>query len=147
MKVAGILKSKGTESARIVTVRPETTIASLAHMMKLEGIGALVVSEDQKTLAGLISERDVVMGLVDNGAKVLAMRVSELMQRSVASCAPGDDIKDVMKKMTLSRARHLPVIEDDALRGVVSIGDVVKSRLEEAEMEMNVLRDAYIASH
>ena len=147
MKVEGILKSKGADSARIVTVGPETTIASLVHMMKLEGIGALVVSEDQNTLAGLISERDVVMGLVDNGAKVLAMRVSELMQRSVASCAPGDDIKDVMKKMTLSRVRHLPVIEDDALRGVVSIGDVVKSRLEEAEMEMNVLRDAYIASH
>lgn len=147
MKVAGILKSKGAESARIVTVRPETTIASLAQMMKLEGIGALVVSEDQKTLAGLISERDVVMGLVDHGTEVLKMRVSELMQRSVANCAPGDDVKDVMKQMTQRRVRHLPVIEGGALRGVVSIGDVVKSRLQEAEMEINVLRDAYIASH
>ena len=147
MNVAGVLKSKGAQSARIVTVRPETTIASLAHMMKLEGIGALVVSEDKKTLAGLISERDVVMGLVDNGTGVLEMRVSELMQRSVASCAPGDDVKDVMKQMTRRRMRHLPVIEDGALRGVISIGDVVKSRLEEAELEMNVLREAYIASH
>ena len=95
----------------------------------------------------MIGERDVVMGLVDHGTDVLQMRVSDLMQRSVASCAPGDDVKDVMTQMTRRRMRHLPVIEDGALRGVISIGDVVKSRLEEAELEMNVLRDAYIASH
>lgn len=144
MKVATILKAKGD---KVVTVHPDATIATVIQSMKLEGVGAVIVSADAVTLEGLISERDIVLGLGQHGGEVLAMLARELMNRSAATCTPESGIKEVMAEMTRRRTRHLPVVERGSLRGMVSIGDVVKNRLEEAQMEIDVLRDAYIASH
>lgn len=141
MKVASILKTKGTE---VATTPPDATIASVALQLKLRGIGALVVSEDGASVLGLIAERDVVHGLADHGARLLELRVSQLMTRSVVTCAPDDSIKSVMALMTRHRVRQIPVVEGGRLRGIVSIGDVVKHRLDELELEANVLRDAFI---
>ncbi len=144
MKVEEILKSKGQ---RIAHVRADATIASVVRRLKFEGIGALVVSEDGEHLHGIISERDVVRGLFEHGAEVMSLRVSDLMTSTVKTCQPEDSIKDIMAEMTRSRIRHLPVMVDGSLCGLISIGDVVKNRLDELEMEASVLRDAYIATH
>jgi CBS domain-containing protein len=105
----------------------------------------MVVSEDGRSVSGMISERDVVRGLAERGARILEVPVAELMTRTVFSCGPKDTIKQVMAEMTRRRVRHLPVVADGVLVGIVSIGDVVKSRLDEVETETNVLREAYIA--
>ncbi len=138
MKVDTMLAAKGD---KVVTARPDATVATIIRMLKLEGIGALVVSEDGEKILGIISERDVVRALVDHGGEVLKMRVDELMTHSVKTCTPDANIKDVMAEMTRSRVRHLPVVRDGKLSGIISIGDVVKNRLEELETETSVLRD------
>ncbi len=138
MKVKAMLAVKGS---KVTTTRPNATIATAIRMMKLEGIGALVVSDDDEAVGGIISERDIVRGLVDHGHELLEMRVAELMTRAVKTCTPEANIKEVMAEMTRSRVRHLPVFDDGKLRGIISIGDVVKNRLEELETETNVLRD------
>ena len=138
MKVETMLAAKGD---KVVTARPDATVASIIRMLKLEGIGALVVSEDGEKILGIISERDVVRALVDHGGEVLKVRVAELMTRSVKTCTPDANIKDVMAEMTRSRVRHLPVVRDGKLSGIISIGDVVKNRLDELETETSVLRD------
>ena len=138
MKVSDILKAKGN---RVVTVRPNETISTFIKRLGLEKIGAMVVSEDGVTIEGLITERDVVHGLASAGAEVLAKRVCDLMTRSLSTCTPDDSVKEVMVKMTQRRTRHLPVIDGQGLAGMISIGDVVKIRLEDAELEANVLRD------
>jgi len=142
MKVEGILRSKG---AKVVTVRPDASLASLVRRLREEQIGAVVVTEDGRSVLGIISERDVVRGLAEHGPRILEMAVSDLMTRTVFSCASDDTVKHLMSEMTRKRIRHLPVLADGALCGIVSIGDVVKNRLDELEMETNVLRDAYIA--
>jgi CBS domain-containing protein len=142
MKVEGILRSKG---ARVVTVRPDASLGSLVEKLHQEQIGAAVVTEDGRSVLGIISERDVVRGLAEHGPRILEMRVSDLMTRTVFTCAQDDSVKHLMSQMTRRRIRHLPVLSDGALCGIVSIGDVVKNRLDELEMETNVLRDAYIA--
>jgi CBS domain-containing protein len=138
MKVETMLAAKGD---KVVTLRPDATVATVIRMLKLEGIGALVVSEDGENILGIISERDVVRALVDHGGEVLKVRVAELMTHSVKTCTPEGNIKDVMAEMTRSRVRHLPVVRDGKLCGIISIGDVVKNRLEELETETSVLRD------
>ena len=138
MKVETMLAAKGD---KVVTARPDATVATVIRMLKLEGIGALVVSEDGEKILGIISERDVVRALVDHGGEVLKVRVAELMTHSVKTCTPDANIKDVMAEMTRSRVRHLPVVRDGKLSGIISIGDVVKNRLEELETETSVLRD------
>ncbi|MCH8036389.1 MAG: CBS domain-containing protein [Proteobacteria bacterium] len=138
MKVETMLAAKGD---KVVTLRPDATVATVIRMLKLEGIGALVVSEDGEKILGIISERDVVRALVDHGGEVLKVRVAELMTRSVKTCTLDANIKDVMAEMTRSRVRHLPVVRDGKLCGIISIGDVVKNRLDELETETSVLRD------
>jgi len=138
MTVQNILNEKGT---KVATVRPHETIGTLVHKLKLENIGAVVVSQDGKRVDGIISERDIVRGLAAHGAELLAMRVDKLMIRDVLTCAPEDSVKDVMQTMTSRRVRHLPVVEKGKMVGVVSIGDVVKDRLQDVEMEARVLRD------
>ena len=138
MTVQNILNEKGT---KVATVRPHETIGTLVHKLKLENIGSVVVSQDGKRVDGIISERDIVRGLAAHGAELLAMRVDKLMIRDVLTCAPGDSVKDVMQTMTSRRVRHLPVVEKGKMVGVVSIGDVVKDRLQDVEMEARVLRD------
>lgn len=142
MTVEEILKAKG---AKVVTTRPYASVKALVHMMKMNRIGAVVVSDDDVKMLGIISERDIVIGLADNGADVLAMKVGDVMTRDVLTCSLTDTVKDLMAKMTLRRVRHLPVVSDGKLRGVISIGDVVKNRLDEIAMETNVLRD-YLTS-
>lgn len=142
MKVENVLRTKGTA---VVTVRPNETIDALVHRFKFEKIGAVVVSSDGKAIEGMISERDVVRGLAEHGTDLLTRRVSEEMTRQVVTCAPDDSLKDVMRKMTQHRIRHLPVTEGGKLAGIISIGDVVKNRLDDMEMEANVLRDYIIA--
>lgn len=143
MKVESILKTKGT---RVVTTRPHTTVTTLVNMMKLEGIGSAVVSDDGVRVLGIVSERDIVNGLTSYGADLLQRRVEEIMTRDVLTCSRDDSVKAIMDLMTRRRVRHLPVVEDGELKGLISIGDVVKNRLEEIELETGVLRD-YAASH
>jgi CBS domain-containing protein len=144
MKVASILKAKGES---VETILPDTPLSSAVWALRLKGIGALVVSQDGTTVLGVISERDVVRGLAEHGAGLLGMRVAEVMSHSVITCAPEDTITRVMAQMTRHRVRHLPVVEGGRLRGIVSIGDVVKYRLDELELEANILREALITSH
>ena len=146
MQVREILSAKG---GRVVTIRPDATVATAVHRLALERVGALVVSEDGSAIAGILSERDVVGALAEQGAGILAVdfRVGDLMTRRVVTCRPEDQVKTVMAEMTRRRVRHLPVVENGRLVGIVSIGDIVKSRLEEMELETLVLRDAYIAAH
>ncbi len=144
MKVDGILNAKGRQ---VETIRPETTVAVAVNRLSALRIGALVVSADGKTVAGMISERDVVRGLARHGERLLDLDVAQVMSRNVPVCSPEDTVKDVMAQMTRTRNRHVPVVEDGELRGLVSIGDVVKQRVEELELQTNVLRDPYITRH
>jgi CBS domain-containing protein len=142
MNVEGILRAKG---AGVVTIRPDASVGELVEGLRRERIGAMVVSGDGRSVDGIVSERDVVRGLASYGAAILQLPVREIMTRNVVTCAPGDTVRQLMEQMTRRRIRHLPVVADGALAGIVSIGDVVKSRLEEVETEANVLREAYIA--
>jgi CBS domain-containing protein len=138
MKVRMMLSTKG---GKVVTARSDTTVETAIRMLKLEGIGALVVSDDGGKILGILSERDVVRALVEHGGDLMTMPVSKLMTRAVKTCAPDANIQEVMSEMTRSRIRHLPVVENGKLCGIISIGDVVKNRLEELETETTVLRD------
>ena len=142
MKVASILKAKGSG---VATTSPNTSVATVARMLRNQHIGALVVREGEGQLLGLITERDIVHGLADRGAELLDLPVSLIMTHGPATCTPDDDIRTVMSRMTHQRVRHLPVLVHGHLEGIVSIGDIVKHRLDELEMETNVLRDAFLA--
>jgi CBS domain-containing protein len=146
MKVREILERKGD---RVITIRPDATLTTAIHRLALERVGALVVSEDGIAISGILSERDIVRALAEDGAGILApdRRVRDLMTTGVRTCRPDDTIKAAMGEMTRHRFRHLPVIDGGRLVGLVSIGDVVKSRLDEMELETVVLREAYIAGH
>ncbi len=146
MRVSDILGHKG---GRVVTIRPDATVSTAVHRLALERIGALVVSEDGRHVAGIISERDIIRGLADSGAELLAAgrRVSDLMTHHVQTCTPDDTIKHIMGMMTRHHIRHVPVVDNGQLTGIISIGDVVNNRLHEVELEANVLREAYIAAH
>jgi CBS domain-containing protein len=142
MTVDMILRAKGRE---VETIPAEATVAMAIQLFTSKGIGALVVTSDAEGVEGVLSERDVVRGLARFGGDVLGMPVAKVMSRPAPVCGPADTVKHVMAEMTRTRHRHLPVVDDARLAGIVSIGDVVKRRLEELELEANVLRDAYIA--
>jgi CBS domain-containing protein len=141
MLIAQILAGKGRD---VVSTRPDATVAEVASLLKAKRIGAVVVTDAAGGLCGIISERDLARGLADHGAKLLDMRVSQLMTADVVTCSPGDGIGQLMHTMTERRFRHLPVVEDGRMIGIISIGDVVKHRLQELEAETNLLHD-YIA--
>ena len=142
MKVAEILKPKGQD---VISVRPGESIETFAHRLRMARIGAMVVVDDSGGLVGIVSERDVVHGLAEHGARCLQMTVRDLMTTRVVTCKPEDSIARIARLMTENRIRHLPVVENGRLAGVVSVGDVVKNRLEEMSLEANVLRDMAIA--
>jgi CBS domain-containing protein len=144
MKVAEILKQKGQD---VISVRPTETIETLSHRLRMARIGAMVVLDEGGALVGIISERDVVHGLAEHAARCLKLTVADLMTQRVVTCAPEDSISRIAKIMTENRIRHLPVIEGAKLAGVISVGDVVKNRLEEMSLEANVLRDLAITGH
>ena len=143
MSVQEILKTKG---AKVVTVEPTALVSVAARRLRLEHIGALVVSSEGSSIEGIISERDIVYGLIDHGAEVLDKPVSELMTRHPFTCSPQAGVKEAMRLMAMKRIRHLPVVKDGKLAGIISIGDVMKNRLDELELEGHVLHD-YIVAH
>lgn len=144
MKIESILKAKGD---KVETVRPETSAVMAIHKLSSLGIGALVVSADGEKIGGMISERDVVRAVAHHGARVVELPVTDIMSKTFPVCSPADPITAVMAVMTRTRNRHIPVVADGRLCGLVSIGDLVKNRLDEMELEANVLRDAYILGH
>ena len=137
MNVETILKTKGRA---VVTIAGDATIAAAVDLMTDRGIGAIVVSDDGSAVTGILSERDIVHALAKRGPSLLALPVSALMTRHVFTCRPEDGIAELMSEMTQRRIRHLPVLEGGRLAGIVSIGDVVKNRLDEVEDEANSLR-------
>jgi CBS domain-containing protein len=142
VKVTNILATKGSA---VETIAPDATIERAAQRLRTANVGALVVSNDQKHFKGLISERDIVYGLGKHGRALLDMKVRDVMRQSGPTCSSEDTVEHVMRQMTRLRVRHIPVIDRGELRGIVSIGDVVKNRLDETEREVNVLRDIYLA--
>jgi CBS domain-containing protein len=138
MLIAQILAGKGRE---VVSTRPDATVAEVAALLKARRIGAVVVTDDDGGLCGIISERDLARGLADHGADLLQMRVRDLMTTEVSTCAPDDGIDKLMQQMTEGRFRHLPVVQDGRMIGIISIGDVVKHRLQELEAETHLLHD------
>jgi CBS domain-containing protein len=142
MSVGAILKSKGSD---VETISGDATVGEAVARLRDAEIGALVVSSDGQSVDGVLSERDVVAGLADHGAEILGRKVEDVMTSRVATCSPDDGVEKVMLEMTELRARHFPVVEGGRLVGIVTIGDVVKNRLDEVQLEKNVLRDSYIA--
>ncbi len=142
MRVESILEKKGRH---VETIAPDAGLQLAVHKLTANNIGALVVTRDGERVEGVISERDVVRGLAKRGAELLDATVASVMSRGVPVCSPDDLLTAVMDQMTRTRNRHLPVVDRGRLCGIVSIGDVVKHRLEEVELEANVLRDAYLA--
>ena len=144
MKIGDVLKRKGSG---VVTMRSDSTIDTVVRRMRLERIGAVIISPDGTSVIGILSERDILHALAEHGTGLLALKAEDLMTREVVTCSREDTLQSVMVKMTQRRIRHLPVVEQGQLAGIVSIGDAVKSRLEEVELEANVLRDSYLATH
>ncbi len=141
MNIEKILKAKGSY---VATVSPEAKITDVIAALESEDTGALVVSVDEKNIEGIISERDVVRGLQSFGAEVLDHPVRDLMTKDVFTCQAGDRVAGIMAAMTEQRIRHVPVVENDKLAGIVSIGDIVKLRLDEVQAEADSMR-RYIA--
>jgi CBS domain-containing protein len=138
MDVKTILRTKGRN---VTTIQPDASVAHAAELLRQRNIGAVVVVEESGAVAGIISERDIVHGVAAKGSVCLEQKVAELMTRRVHSCRLEDSVTDLMGRMTEARIRHLPVLEDGRLCGIVSIGDVVKNRLEEIEFEAEQLRE------
>ncbi|MEX0815793.1 MAG: CBS domain-containing protein [Dongiaceae bacterium] len=135
----------GTKGSKVVTTRPGETIEATSRLLTANKIGAVIVVDEAGKVVGVISERDILGAMAAHGARVTAMLVEELMTRDVLTCRPGDTIAEIMAVMTTRRVRHLPVVEGDKLLGVVSIGDVVKHRLDEAALEVDSMRQ-YVLS-
>jgi CBS domain-containing protein len=140
MRISDLLRSKGTA---VATVSRETTVTELLRGLAEHNVGAMVVM-DPEGIAGIVSERDVVRRLNDRGPELLTMPVSEIMTKMVASCSPGDSVDHLSVLMTERRIRHVPVVVDGELAGIISIGDVVKSRMQELEKTQQHL-EAYIS--
>ncbi len=141
MTVANIINEKGRD---VVTTSPDRSLAEVAAILSEKRIGAIVVVEND-TIQGIISERDIVRALASHGSEALRKLAADCMTARVVTCRPEDTINDVMHKMTSGRFRHLPVVEDGRLGGIVSIGDIVKRRIEEVEREAEQIRE-YIAT-
>lgn len=138
VRVSVILGRKGSD---VVTIEPQATVAQAVSLLAEHNLGALVVAAEGSALDGIVSERDVVRELAASGAEVLTWTVERVMTTDVLTCEPESSTDTVMQVMTEHRARHLPVVEDGRLVGIVSIGDVVKSRIDELEMQAQSMED------
>ncbi len=138
MIVKNILAGKGSD---VVTINPTAEIIAAVKLIAERGIGAVVVLGADHRIVGILSERDIVQALAEHGAAVLSEPVSQMMTREVTTCSEEDTIGDLMGRMTTGRFRHLPVVRQGKLIGIVSIGDVVKARVEEIDHESKTLRD------
>jgi CBS domain-containing protein len=138
MTVQKILSGKGDN---VVTADPNATLGEAVRILAARRIGALVVTGADRRIVGILSERDVVRVLGDKGPAALDTPIAEVMTRKVTTCSMGDTIAELMERMTEGKFRHVPVVEDGRLAGIVSIGDVVKWRVHEIEDESAALRD------
>jgi CBS domain-containing protein len=137
MNVETILRNKGHW---VATIRPDAMIAEAVDILNRKRIGALVVSEDGRGVDGILSERDIVIALAKYGEDLLSRPVGDIMTRTVITCDPSDTVGELMEEMTNRRIRHFPVVAEGLLCGIVSIGDLVKSRLDEVEFEASSMR-------
>lgn len=142
MNVATILKAKGRS---VTTARPDQTLQDVAAKLAARKIGAVVVVGDHGAVEGIISERDVVRAIAERGPSALTLPVARFMTADVVTCQETSLVDEMMEMMTTGRFRHLPVVEDGALVGIVSIGDVVKNHVAEVEMEVSAMR-SYLAT-
>ncbi len=142
MNVASILSAKGNT---VEVVGPDTPVTVAVHRMATRNIGSLVVVGPDDQLVGVVGERDVVRAVEHHGAQFPSLRVRDIVNTAMATCAVNDDISEVMRRMTATRSRHMPVLEGGQVVGLISIGDVVKHRLGELELETHVLRDVYLS--
>jgi CBS domain-containing protein len=138
MTVKAILSRKGGD---VVTADPNATLGEAVRILSARRIGAVVVTGADRRIVGILSERDVVRVLGEQGASALDSPISEVMTRKVTTCGMGDTVAELMERMTEGKFRHVPVVEDGRLSGIVSIGDVVKWRVHEIEDESDALRD------
>jgi CBS domain-containing protein len=138
MNVKAILAAKGGD---IISIEPTADLATAAKLLSAHRIGAVVIRGAGGRLAGILSERDIVRAVSEQGADALAVPVGQVMTRNVVTCGENDTIADIMERMTAGKFRHLPVLNDGALIGVISIGDVVKARVEEIELDASALRE------
>ena len=138
MSVKTILSTKGSE---VITIGPNATLEDAIAILTKHRIGAVVVLGADQRVIGILSERDIVRALADRSAAALKEPLAQTMTRVVVTCGEGDTISEIMERMTRGRFRHVPVLEQDRLVGIISIGDVVKQRLGEMERESEALRD------
>lgn len=138
MRAQDVLRTKGD---RVVTIGGDATVAEALGLLAAEGIGAVVVSPDGREVAGILSERDIVRALAERGAAVLHEAITAVMTSGVLTCAPSTTVDTLMSLMTEHRVRHVPVVVDGGLAGLVSIGDVVKSRVGELEVDLESIQE------
>ena len=143
MLVKNILGEKGRE---VISISSDATLSEAARLLARRRIGAIVVRDEAGALAGILSERDVVRAVADESVTALARPVSAYMTRAVATCTEQDTIEDLMEMMTNGRFRHMPVVENDRITGMISIGDVVKTRIAETVREAASLREYITAA-
>lgn len=138
MLVQQILKSKASEG--VITLPTDASLSEAAALLSSRRIGTIVVSNDGKTADGILSERDIVRELGQRGASCMTDKLDEVMTKKLVTCGVGDGVDDILQKMTDGRFRHVPVLEDGVLVGLISIGDVVKAKLAELSMEKDALQ-------
>jgi CBS domain-containing protein len=138
MTVKAILSTKGTD---VVTIEPTATLETAVALLFERRIGAIVVLGPGRRIIGILSERDIVRALAEQGAAALKEPLALVMTRRVSTCTEGETVSAIMERMTAGKFRHIPVVQQDELVGIISIGDVVKHRLGEMEREQNALRD------
>lgn len=140
MKISDVVRNKASQD--VVTISPEASVRELLKLLSEHNVGALVVSSDGEHVEGMVSERDVVRTLHADGT-VINAHVRQIMTSDVRTCSGDDALDELMQVMTQSRVRHIPVVQDDRLTGIVSIGDVVKNRIDQLEFERDQL-DSYV---
>ena len=144
MRIADILDTKGRT---VHSIRLWKTVADVVSELGRARVGALLVLDAHDTIAGIVSERDIVMALGRHGSSTLSLEVTEVMTRQVRTCTSEMTVAEAMATMTAGRHRHLPVVDNGQVVGIVSIGDLVKNRLDELELEANILRENLMVSH
>ena len=145
MRIADILRHKG--KADLICISPGDSVERAAQILSARGVGALLARGAGAKLAGIISERDIVHAIAHHGQSALQLKVNDVMTHEVMTCRPTDMVRDIMQLMTARRIRHVPVTNGETITDMVSIGDLLKWRLKEQDLEVAVLRDMSLAGH
>ena len=143
MQVSDILKTKGD---RVLSIEGSSSVSSVANSLARERVGALIIKQGDGELIGIISERDIVRGLAEQGASALDLPASQFMSQDLMTCSPESSTEEIMKQMLENRIRHLPVVQNGTLAGIISIGDVVEAVLSELKWMTQVLQDQVVAA-